>query len=502
MIKDRKICTACEDCFTCEKCYTEEGGCDNCYSCENCYTDESSGSQKDTVGCNNCYTCEKCYTEEGSCDSCYSCEKCYTEEGGCNECYTCEKCYTDESDKKTRTSPAVTPGMNITYFFFPTNQCNLRCDYCYATKRNVTMDKRVADRALDFITIDEEKRAPNRRINIQFFGGEPTVEFDLLKYIVERGNKLAQERLGKKINWGMTTNGTLLDEERIKWLKSVGIKPLISIDGKKETHDKHRIYADGRGSFDDIPLELYLKYFPNTEIRPTILPDTIETWADDLRWFQSKGCYTVATEVAYEADWTPEAMAKAWKMYNELADIYIDLKRQGKKVWMKFIDDGRKTLGIREQRGYVCGIGKNTLAIDGEGDIYSCQRYASFADKSLALGNIWDGFDPIKLTEANSLKRELMRPAEGSLFDCETCPARYRCRGGCNAMNYQVNGDRKIIMDNNCKFQRLWTTISLRALAATGELWDRFKVQKASNAQSKPSKQVAKTPSMKIPRKC
>jgi uncharacterized protein len=482
---------------------TDKEKCINCYTCEKGISPDKTGkdiqeaiqkygnipdewmvSQGQIENCENCYTCEKCDTVQGNCKNCYTCERCDSVQDGarCENCFTCEKCDTDQSgcNEWSRKYKSGTPGQmrdcggvdSITYFFFPTNQCNLRCDYCYATKRPMVMTKEMADKAMAWILFDEEERNPGRGVSIQFFGGEPTMEWDLLVYIVESMTRGFKEHLkGRKPRFGMTTNGTLLTEDRLKWMKDVGMVPLLSLDGRKETHDKHRVYANGKGSWDDIDFDMFLKYFPNPEIRPTILPDTVEDWMKDVEWFHSKGCYTVATEVAYEADWNEEAMAKAYKTYKAMADKYIELKKKGQKVWMKFIQDGYNFMGVEKQTGTVCGIARNTVAIDAHGNLYACQRYASFANPQLKLGDVENGWDWEKLKEANKLRREHMFPDPKSGYDCETCVARWRCRGGCNAMNYQCNGDRRVILINHCKFHRMWAELSLYALASTGELW-------------------------------
>lgn len=420
--------------------------------------------------CQECFDCQRCVTaQDKGCVDCFTCQKCFSgQEQNCEKCFDCQKCFTGQEGEFSAEGQAL----NITYFVFPTNECNLRCKYCYATKNPTRMDEENRKQLLKFIFEIEEKRMPGRGISIQFFGGEPMLMWDWMVRFIEDAEKLANEVLKRRIRFGMTTNGTLLTEERLKFMKAHNMYPLISVDGRKETHDKYRVTKDGKGSWDLIPFDLYLKYYPNPEIRPTIMPDTIETWLDDVAWFHSKGCYIVATEVAYEADWNDEAMEKARIMYNKLGDIYIDFHKKGKRCWMKFIEDGKNFLGSREQIGYICGIARNTVGINAQGELYACQRYASFANKELSLGDIWKGFDPEKLKQWNDMRREYMYPDPKSGFDCETCPARWRCRGGCNAMNHQVNGDRKIVLENHCKFQRLWAEISLRVLSATGELWD------------------------------
>jgi radical SAM protein with 4Fe4S-binding SPASM domain len=149
------------------------------------------------------------------------------------------------------------------------------------------------------------------------------------------------------------------------------------------------------------------------------------------------------------------------------------MKKKGEKFWMKFIDDVRNCVGMDRQTGPVCGIARNSIAVDANGYLYACQRYASFSDQEINLGNVWDGFDEKKLADCNNVKREEMFPDPKSGFECKTCPAFFSCRGGCNAMNFQCNGDRKMILANVCRFKRMWTQVALRVLSVTGELWNK-----------------------------
>ena len=140
-------------------------------------------------------------------------------------------------------------------------------------------------------------------------------------------------------------------------------------------------------------------------------------------------------------------------------------------MWMKFIDDARAAVGMNRQVGPVCGTARNSLAIDAAGLIYACQRYAAFSNPDLNIGNIWDGLNEARLKETQDLLRENMFPDPASGFTCDDCVARWTCRGGCNAMNFQTCGDRKMIMTNHCIFHKMWAEIALKALARTGELF-------------------------------
>jgi uncharacterized protein len=415
--------------------------------------------------CLNCYTCEKGVIQSVTAEMFQKARlegnipPEWFKDTDCAECYACEKGYTKG------------PGNNLpvsTYFIFLTNECNLRCDYCYATKVPMIMSDETIEQVKTFLTKSEDLRLGEHELNIQFFGGEPTLRWNSLEKFVREFSRDYESLYGRKIKWGMTTNGTLLTEDRLKFLKDHDLKPLLSLDGRRETHNCHRKTVTGSGSFDLIPLDMILKYFPDIEIRPTITPETARGWAEDLLWFHSHGVYAVATEVAYEADWSPVSFLDARKMYEELADIYVERRTSGQKVWMKFIDDGLVALGNQEQTGHVCGIARGIAAIDSCGKLYACQRYASMSDPNLAIGDIWKGFEEHKLAETQSLKREDMSPQVGS---CRNCVAKWRCRGGCNAMNFQTCGDRKIILENHCRFQQMWSEISLVAMARTGELW-------------------------------
>jgi len=423
--------------------------------------------------CRSCYTCEKGIVKHISVDEFKEAQakgavpvEWFTKEssGDCINCVSCEKCFSGQT--------GASKGKKIfNYFLFLTNECNLRCTYCYATKVPLVMTQETIEQVKLFLTRDEELRVGEHDISIQFFGGEPTLRWDDLQRFVTEFTVLYDKLYGRKVRWGMTTNATQLTRERLEFMKQYDIKPLLSIDGRPETHDIHRKCIDGSGSAHMIPLDLIMEYFPTPEIRPTITADSITNWISDIEWFYSKGLHLVATEVAYEDNWTPVAMAEARRVYEDLADIYVQRRLAGLPMWMKFIQDGLGFAGVTEQKGKVCGIGLNGLAIDAAGKLYACQRYASMSDSALALGDIWSGLDEHKLTVANSMGREEMMPDPASGYVCEGCVARWRCRGGCNAMNYQITGDRRYITKSHCDFHRMWAEISLVALARTGELW-------------------------------
>lgn len=329
------------------------------------------------------------------------------------------------------------------------------------------MDRPVLNQVKKFITEMEDIRIGQRNISIQFFGGEPLVEWETLKVFVTEMKDLCRALYDKEPRFGMTTNGTLLNDERLQFLKKHNINLLLSLDGRKNVHDVHRKNKDGEGSFDKIPLALIMSYFPNVQIRPTITPETIDGWSNELEWFYSIGLTNVATEVNYEGEWTDEKLEIARKEFEKIAKLYLKKRKAGQKIWLKFVEDARMNVNVKEQKGVVCGTANNSIAIDAAGNIYACQRWATAGSRDFAIGNVFDGFNEEKLRQAQSLVRENMKP---EVSDCSECLARYHCRGGCNAVNHWLCGQREIIPEIYCKFQRIWTEIAVKVLLITGEL--------------------------------
>ncbi len=310
-------------------------------------------------------------------------------------------------------------------------------------------------------------------VHVQFFGGEPLIRWEQLQEFVIIAKEKAKIK-EKNIQFGMTTNGTLLDEKKLTWLKENNISFLLSHDGIQKAHDHFRKYANGRGSFDDIDLALISKYFPDIQIRPTITPETIEFFADSVRFFARFGFRNIATEPAYEksVNWKETDFQKLAKVYEELASMYAKAKLQGEKPFIfKFIEDARR--GIRNQKmnikpaGFLCGIGKNSYGIDAMGRIYPCQRYASNLDPRTVIGDVWNGIEKDKLENFWwKIKRENMK----SFANCKECKVAFACFGGCNACNYEEYGDPLQIHENFCEYLRVAIPIGVKALKATKEV--------------------------------
>ncbi len=203
---------------------------------------------------------------------------------------TCDMCPSEPGAriaKRVRRKRATFPKItNIELIL--TNDCCCACDYCWTSRgdrRAMTRD--VARDALDF---QMAASGSQKQLRILFFGGEPLLEFDLLRFVVETGSEMARSA-GKSIGFDMTTNGIPLDEEMLGFLSEHGIKLLLSIDGTRSVHDKHRPMRDGSASYDQImgKIPLLKAYQPWLGTRLTVHTDTIGRLSDGVRHLHQRG---------------------------------------------------------------------------------------------------------------------------------------------------------------------------------------------------------------------
>ncbi|MHA1369661.1 MAG: radical SAM protein, partial [Promethearchaeota archaeon] len=252
--------------------------CKQCYTCQQGVASNVTAdtfkqqNKKADVQCKTCYTCQQGVVSNVNINTFKKQQSKMNETQLCKNCYTCQQ----------GVSPAVTAkksysGMEFVWYVFPSGSfCNLGCKYCYAYDKPGMMKKDVMHDVLQFLFYKQ----PHKRIRVHFFGGEPTVNWKILYDFVEIGKAMSKQRQ-IDVKFSMTTNGTLLDSDKIDWLKQNFTHILLSLDGRPETHNKYRVDKKGKGSFEMIPLKALLQAFPNLEVRPTINPDTAKDWFED-----------------------------------------------------------------------------------------------------------------------------------------------------------------------------------------------------------------------------
>lgn len=322
------------------------------------------------------------------------------------------------------------------------HDCNLRCQYCFADTgafkgERGYMSFEVGKNAIDFLI---QKSGSRRNLEVDFFGGEPLMNFDVVKQIVEYANGQA-EKFNKFFKFTITTNGVLLDDETIKYFNETMDNVVLSIDGRKEIHDLVRKTVNGKGSFDVI-LKNSLNFASKRGnksyyIRGTFTKKNLDFHNDILflndLGFDQLSVEPVVTDESSELYINEQDIKIVNENYEKLAKEYISRRKTDK--WFNFfhffID--LEDAPCLKKRMVGCGAGNEYLAVTPVGDIYPCHQFAD--KKDYLMGNVFD----------KNINQDLKRKfAESNLTtkpDCQDCIAKYYCSGGCSANNITYAGD-------------------------------------------------------------
>lgn len=357
------------------------------------------------------------------------------------------------------------------------HDCNLKCKYCFADegeyrgKREImTLD--IAKRALDFLI---SQSGPRYNIEVDLFGGEPLMSFDMIKQLVEYARSI-EKKVDKNIRFTLTTNGLLLNDEIIEYLNKNMKNIILSIDGRKEVNDRMRPTAVGTGSY-DIIVNKIKKLVDNREegqeyyVRGTYTHQNLD-FSNDFLHLAEKGFKEISLEpvVVKDNDEIAISFDDLEQVYDEYDKIYRYLKNA--------IDEGRKInfyhYNINLQGGpcvykrvSACGAGFEYIAVTPSGDIYPCHQFVG--KREFIIGNVNDlAKDKIRhpelvneFKEANIYKKE----------DCNKCWARFYCSGGCQANNHEFTNSILKPYKIGCALQkkRIEMAIALKAYEKSKE---------------------------------
>ncbi len=350
------------------------------------------------------------------------------------------------------------------------HDCNLRCKYCFAGTGDYKghrefMSEEVALKAIDFLI----ENSGNRKIlETDFFGGEPLMNFDVVKKTVEYANKRASE-LGKKFLFTMTTNGVLLRGEIADWLNENMENVVLSLDGRPEVHDEVRKTVNGKGSF-EVVIQNFKDFVAKRGdksyyIRGTFTNKNLD-FAKDVLFMADSGfkeisLEPVVLEKGHELAISDEMLPEIKEEYKRLAREYIKRKKEGKGFHFFHFTIDLEGGPCLSKRVNACGAGNEYFSVTPVGDIYPCHQ---FADKpEFYMGNVFEG----KLNEEirSKFKNSSLFTREG----CEDCFARYHCSGGCAANNYVFNGDINKPYKPTCEMLKARTECAMHILSALKE---------------------------------
>ncbi|WP_025720174.1 PapB family radical SAM/SPASM ranthipeptide maturase [Paenibacillus sp. 1-18] len=327
-------------------------------------------------------------------------------------------------------------------------ECNLRCSYCYGGDGEYNdkgrMDTETALRAVDYLF---DQSGEEEELNICFFGGEPLLNFKVIKEIVAY-TKTKQKSSNKKVTYSMTTNGTLISKEIEIFLLDHHVSTQISLDGDRETHDYNRYFQNRKGTYDTILKKTKnLREKGGLTARATVSPVQLNI-THTFTHLMEIGIHNVAMYPAVEM-LNEEDFEKYASEFTKLVGYFESL------IQAKQYRDARQISNILKYlrmihssstRHYFCGAVSHMLAVDVHGNLYPCQRFVK--EKNYSLGNVKDGLNAKKKSDTLSELRLEMRTT------CADCWAKNLCGGGCPQENLVFSGSINKPVDKYCNFIR------------------------------------------------
>lgn len=325
-----------------------------------------------------------------------------------------------------------------------TNQCCCDCKYCFVIQSNQSMNLQTAQAAItmvhdNLIRKRELDNNPNLKGVINYFGGEPMLEYDS---IIVPLTIWIEETYPNDFNLGITTNGTLLTKERIDFLYDHNIVPLLSMDGDKKTQDYNRPCKNGKSSFDQIiPIIPYLlEKFPNTVFRMTIYEDTCDKLFDNILFAEKQGFKYFFATPDTRHNFSKENEKKLGIELEKFYTYLIGSLVQGvKPIESSFMKDmiiqalKEPSLEIKEldsmlpREIFRCGLGTTSVGIAPNGDIYGCQEQVTNKNSIFYIGDIFNGINEEKHHNLIANFRILMQIQSETPSKCLKCSYRKMC---------------------------------------------------------------------------
>lgn len=303
--------------------------------------------------------------------------------------------------------------------------------------------KKVVDFAMD-------KTPSGEKLTFGFFGGEPLLCFEKIKKIIEYINGKRQSSKNP-LSFNITTNGTLLNEEILEYLKTEGIDLCVSIDGPEKIHNLNRCYADGRGSFQDVVrgLRLALNKLGDVQVNAVYGPDTIDYLPQTFIFFKEMGVTSIHFNPNITANWDEAVLSKLGEVYNKIAEHYISSYEQGQEIAVNLFDN---KIIVFMKGGYEdidkCGMAETEWGFAPSGNIYPCERLIGEDDNpSLRLGNVHTGLDVVSVCS-------IIEHRGNRNEECRKCDLEKYCMNWCGCTNYFMTGHTDLSGSMMCENEK------------------------------------------------
>lgn len=335
------------------------------------------------------------------------------------------------------------------------HDCNLRCKYCFASTGDFGTGRKLmpfetGKAAIDFLLA---KSAGRKNLEVDFFGGEPLMNFEVVKEIVNYARS-KEDEYGKKFRFTITTNGILLTDDKIDFINKEMSNVVLSIDGRPEVNDRMRVRADGSGSYSKI-IEGYKRLVEKRGDKEYYVRGTYTKYnldfSEDVIHLYNTGFNQISVEPVMEDESTSYAITEndleqIYNEYDKLVGRIAEIKKNNGKInfFHFMIDLDQGPCVIKRLRG--CGSGNEYVAVTPDGDIYPCHQFVGHEEYK--MGNLYDN------TFNEDIKKEFAGCHVYSKTSCSNCWAKFYCSGGCNANNYIYNGDIHKPYELSCKIMK------------------------------------------------
>lgn len=346
------------------------------------------------------------------------------------------------------------------------HNCNLACEYCFAdggtyNDERKTMSYDTAKAAIDMLV---EMSGTRRNLEVDFFGGEPMLDFEVVKKTVLYARSIEKER-GKNFRFTITTNAYRLNDEDIDFFNEQMYNVVISIDGRKEVHNRVRKTVGGKDSFDDV-IKNALRFKERRKgqyyVRGTFTRYNLD-FCSDVLFLNDLGFDQLSIEPVVLKPESPMSirehdLPRIIAEYDKLAEEYIARRKTDK--WFNFfhfmIDIDNAPCAVKRLKG--CGAGGEYVAVAPDGTVYPCHQFDGI--KSVALGNVFDGINN------DELRKKFYYCSVPTKNDCSECWAKYYCSGGCMANSFKFNGDINMPYKPACELmkKRVECALAIKAI--------------------------------------
>ena len=350
------------------------------------------------------------------------------------------------------------------------HDCNLRCEYCFAAKGDfgrgrMLMPFEVGRKAIDFLV---EKSEGRHNLEVDFFGGEPLMNFDVVKQIVAYARGIEKEH-NKNFRFTITTNGILLTDDKIDYINKEMSNCVLSIDGRKTVNDLLRVRVDGSGSYDAIVPKFQKLVASRGDkdyyARGTFTKHNLDFTEDVLHMadlgFEQISVEPVVSDEKLDYSIKEEDLPRVFEEYDRLSKVIIERRKAGKgfNFFHFMIDLNQGPCAIKRLRG--CSCGNEYIAVTPEGDIFPCHQFVG--DDSFKMGNVLDGTFDESIKHTFALANIYSKP------ECKNCWAKFYCSGGCNANNQQYEGDIHKAHKISCDLEKKRLECAIMIQAAMAE---------------------------------